>query len=565
MACAPVPLAGRNRRALYKRSHAQHEEGTMTIAQRMYALIFAAFLGVAGLAGLSLFQIDRVFDSTRFTTTNVIPSLINLDLAARAYGRIRAMTWQYIVAQDPALRAQILGRIKKDQADLKIQLDDYEANNIADDKDRQMLLDSRTALAAYLKLGEQVRVFIDQGKDDEARDFIFSNQHIAAHVATAMDSHNEYNVQLGRRAATDAEKIVERARIQSILISLVVIAAVAVLGMLISRKIVNNLRDAVRIAEKVAHGDLSGRIDATSNDEVGMLLGALRSMNQNLIGIVREVRNGTESVAVASKQIAQGNLDLSSRTEEQASSLEETASSMEQMAVAIRQNSEHANRANGLALTASGVASQGNLVVSQVIGTMGSIAESSKRIVEIIGVIDSIAFQTNILALNAAVEAARAGEQGRGFAVVASEVRSLAQRSATAAKEIKTLIDTSVERTEAGSKLVHEAGSTMESVLVSVQRVTDIMGEIATTTSEQAAGITQINLAITEMDNVTQQNAALVEEASAAAQALQHQADKLRQAVSIFRLDAISTPALPTASPRALTRPAFLIATEDPT
>ena len=263
---------------------------------------------------------------------------------------------------------------------------------------------------------------------------------------------------------------------------------------------------------------------------------ALKDMNVSLLGIVSDVRSSTETIASASSQIAAGNLNLSSRTEEQASSLEETASSMEELTSTVKQNAENAHLANRLAASASEVASKGGAVVSQVVQTMESINESANKIVDIIGVIDGIAFQTNILALNAAVEAARAGEQGRGFAVVAAEVRNLAQRSATAAKEIKALISNSVEKVDLGAKLVDQAGVTMNEIVTSVKRVTDIIGEITSASQEQTAGIEQINQAICQMDMTTQQNAALVEEAAAAAASMQDQTVNLTRAVSMFNL-----------------------------
>jgi methyl-accepting chemotaxis protein len=324
-------------------------------------------------------------------------------------------------------------------------------------------------------------------------------------------------------------------------VTLLALSAIAlVLGALLAWRltlgIVRPLGNAVAVAETVASGDLSTDIRVESRDEAGQLMQALREMNASLAKVVGEVRTGTETIATASGQIASGNQDLSSRTEQQASSLEETAASMEELTSTVKQNADNARQANQLAVSASEVAVKGGTVVSQVVDTMGSINASSKKIVDIIGVIDGIAFQTNILALNAAVEAARAGEQGRGFAVVASEVRSLAQRSAAAAKEIKTLIGDSVEKVEEGSKQVEEAGRTMEEIVGSVKRVTDIMGEITAASQEQTSGIEQINQAITQMDQVTQQNAALVEEASAAAQSLQEQAGTLVQSVSIFKL-----------------------------
>ncbi|WP_229507293.1 methyl-accepting chemotaxis protein [Pseudoduganella rivuli] len=289
------------------------------------------------------------------------------------------------------------------------------------------------------------------------------------------------------------------------------------------------------IAGRIADGDLSVSIETNSTDKDSLLV-EMKDMRNSLVGIVGQVRTGTETIGTASREIAAGNIDLSSRTEMQASALEKTASAMEELTSTVKQNADNARQANQLAANASDVARKGGDVVSQVVDTMSSINESANKIVDIIGVIDGIAFQTNILALNAAVEAARAGEQGRGFAVVASEVRSLAQRSAAAAKEIKTLIGDSVEKVERGSKLVGQAGVTMDEVVDSVRRVTDIMGEIASASQEQSAGIEQVNQSIIEMDSMTQQNAALVEEAAAAAQSLQDQASELARVVSIFKL-----------------------------
>jgi len=309
------------------------------------------------------------------------------------------------------------------------------------------------------------------------------------------------------------------------------------LAWLLTISITRPLTQAVGIAETVAAGDLSSDIVAGGKDETGQLLTALKTMNDNLLNIVSQVRVGTDTISTASSEIASGNLDLSGRTEQQAGSLEETASAMEELTSTVKQNADNARQANQLAVSASEVAQQGGAVVSEVVDTMGSINESSRKIVDIISVIDGIAFQTNILALNAAVEAARAGEQGRGFAVVASEVRSLAQRSSAAAKEIKTLIDDSVSKVDVGSKLVQQAGETMNEVVASVKRVTDIVGEISSASQEQSAGINQVGQAITQMDESTQQNAALVEQAAAAAQSLQDQAGRLAQVVSVFKLD----------------------------
>ncbi len=306
---------------------------------------------------------------------------------------------------------------------------------------------------------------------------------------------------------------------------------------LATRSITTPMNQAVSIAQTVAAGDLGSLIEVRSRDETGALMQALKDMNDSLAKVVGEVRVGTDTIATASSQIAAGNMDLSSRTEQQASSLQETAASMEELTSTVKQNADNARQANQLAVTASGVALKGGSVVAQVVDTMGAINSSSRKIVDIIGVIDGIAFQTNILALNAAVEAARAGEQGRGFAVVAAEVRNLAQRSAGAAKEIKTLIGDSVQKVEEGSKQVAQAGQTMDEIVDSVKRVTDIMAEITAASQEQSTGIEQVNQAITQMDQVTQQNAALVEEAAAAAASLREQASNLSQVVSVFKLD----------------------------
>jgi methyl-accepting chemotaxis protein-1 (serine sensor receptor) len=307
-------------------------------------------------------------------------------------------------------------------------------------------------------------------------------------------------------------------------------------GAMLIKSIVRPLDEAVRIAGAVADGDLTQDIAVRAGDETGHLMRALNEMNTGLARIVGRVRKSTDTIASASGQIANGNLDLSQRTEQQAASLERTATSMEELTSTVKQNADNARQANTLAQSASEVAAKGGTVVTQVVATMGAINASAARIADIIGVIDGIAFQTNILALNAAVEAARAGEQGRGFAVVASEVRNLAQRSAAAAKEIKSLIDDSVQKVHHGSELVDQAGATMGEIVGSINRVTDIMSEIMAASQEQSSGIEEVNRAIVQMDQATQQNAALVEEASAAAQQLREEAESLAQAVGAFRL-----------------------------
>jgi len=442
----------------------------------------------------------------------------------------------------------------------------------ASDKEKSLLAQIKEseglAMPAIAKASE---LYLSNNAMDATRVMIREVRPVQKKWTDALDQLAALEEKQNAQSKADAESEFVNAR--NFMIGMLVaavamgIAAAWVISRSLRKQLGGEPAYTAQIAASIAHGDLAVAIETEESDR-GSLLVEMKEMRNSLVGIVQQVRRGTETIGTASREIAAGNIDLSSRTELQASSLEKTASAMEELTSTVKQNADNARQANALAATASDVARKGGEVVSQVVGTMGEINSSASKISDIIGVIDGIAFQTNILALNAAVEAARAGEQGRGFAVVASEVRNLAQRSAAAAKEIKTLIGDSVEKVERGSKLVGQAGVTMDEVVTSVKRVTDIMSEIANASAEQSAGIEQVNLSIIEMDSMTQQNAALVEEAAAAAQSLQDQASELARVVSIFKLSegeqyqaeaAVAAPATGTAvvvRPAAAKRPA---------
>ena len=406
-----------------------------------------------------------------------------------------------------------------------------------DEKGLAFVADLKQETATVRPLNNQFLEAIKTDKAEAIKGLIQVNIPATAKWQDKISAFIELQREKSKKDEETASAAFDESKTIMIALSILAIALGSSTAWLITKSITRPINQAVLIAHTVASGDLTSKFDSTEQDETGQLIRALREMNDSLINIVGQVRQGAETIRVGTKQIASGNMELSSRTEQQAGSLEETASAMEQLTSTVKQNADNARQANTMAISASDIAVKGSSVVSEVVETMGEINESSKKIVDIIGVIDGIAFQTNILALNAAVEAARAGEQGRGFAVVASEVRNLAQRSASAAKEIKILINHSVEKVDTGSKLVDQAGATMKQIVDSVKQVTDIMNEISSASGEQSSGIDQIHMAVAQMDNVTQQNAALVEEAASAAQSLQSQASMLNQVVSVFKLD----------------------------
>ncbi len=502
-----------------------------------FALVLFFLVAVTAIGIFSTGQIqgrlDRVVGTNNVVTRHVI------DMRGNVSDRINSLRILTMMSSPDEMESD-LNRVKQQAAkyeEMEKKLSEKFATEaspaekalLAQTKEHEAIALPAIAKAQELWLGnkaeEATRVMIKEIKPAQKK------------WMEALDQLAALEDKLNTQSQVDAKSAYDSARNFMLILGAVAVALSIAAAVIITRGLLKQLGGepdyTAKIAGSIANGDLSIAIDDAAKDS---LLYEMKEMRNSLVNIVGQVRVGTETIGTASREIAAGNIDLSSRTEMQASSLEKTASAMEELTSTVKQNADNAREANQLAASASDVARKGGEVVSQVVDTMGSINASANKIVDIIGVIDGIAFQTNILALNAAVEAARAGEQGRGFAVVASEVRNLAQRSAAAAKEIKTLIGDSVEKVERGSKLVGQAGVTMDEVVASVKRVTDIMGEIANASQEQSAGIAQVNLSIIEMDSMTQQNAALVEEAAAAAQSLQDQASELAHVVSIFKL-----------------------------
>ncbi|MBV8633318.1 MAG: MCP four helix bundle domain-containing protein [Burkholderiaceae bacterium] len=507
---------------------------------RISTRLRAAFAVLLGLMAIMIAVSIARFESVRAVNDKIArqdwaaaAAANTIDAAAREDAR---RTLALFILPDRDARAKSYARIDADKKDIDAALENL-GKLVTTAEGKSMLAKIAEARAAYSKSFIEVADLIEGDQKDQAAATMNSTTFPAL---DALQDDIKALVDLQKRQvdAGGAAAASDIASARNLMIGLGVIGAIAGIWLAasITRSIVAPLNDAVDIADRVARGDLTAAIDTAREDETGRLLRALRAMNDSLSRTVGQVRQASEAISTASNEIAAGNMDLSGRTESQASSLEETASSMEELTQTVKQNADNALEANQLVVSASDIASKGGAVVGQVVETMGSIKESSRKIVDIIGVIDSIAFQTNILALNAAVEAARAGEQGRGFAVVATEVRNLAQRSAAAAKEIKTLIDDSVEKVDVGGKLVDAAGATMQEVVDSVRKVAGIMGEITTASAEQSSGIEQVNQAIGQMDEMTQQNAALVEQAAAAAQSMQDQAGALSQAVSVFTI-----------------------------
>ena len=463
-------------------------------------------------------------------------------------------------AGQPELEAYFAPLVKQTSAEIS-ELQKKLQDSITSDTGKELFADIGNKRKAYIDSREEVFAALKKA-DQPAAEALLTSKMLPASTSY-LDSMAKLQAFQDARAK-DVIDEVEAGLTRAELVLGVLFAVSLGLGVgmawVITRSVTGPVGEAVRVAETIATNDLSRRIDDQRKDELGDLLRALAKMQQSLRGVVSQVRSASSNISTASAEIATGNQDLSARTEQTASNLQQTASSMEQLTGTVKQSADSARQANQLASSAAEVAARGGEVVSQVVSTMDEINASSKKIADIIGVIDGIAFQTNILALNAAVEAARAGEQGRGFAVVAGEVRSLAGRSAEAAREIKSLIGASVDRVDAGSKLVADAGRTMQEIVGSVQRVSDIIGEITAAAAEQSDGIGQVNGAVTQLDQMTQQNAALVEQSAAAAESLKDQANRLVGVISGFRLDGSDGASAPAAAAPSVARPAPMAA-----
>jgi methyl-accepting chemotaxis protein len=529
-----------------------------------FALVLVFLVAVTAVGILRMAQIQNRLDHV-ISVNNVVSRLV-LDMRNNVAERINSLRVLTMIA-DPADMEADMNRIKE----LSGKYTEYQ-NKLGAQFAIESLPEEKTLLAtvkdaeatAMPAIAKAQELWLASKPEEATRVLVKEIRPAQKKWMTALEQLGALEDKMNAQMQVDAANGFSSARTFMIIMGLLAVAISVLAALVITRGLIKQLGGepdyTASIAGAIADGDLSISINTTGADKNSLVF-EMREMRNSLRDIVSQVRTGTETIGTASREIAAGNVDLSSRTEMQASSLEKTASAMDELTSTVKQNADNAREANQLASAASDVAVKGGQVVSEVVDTMSSIDASAKKIVDIIGVIDGIAFQTNILALNAAVEAARAGEQGRGFAVVASEVRNLAQRSAAAAKEIKALIDDSVEKVGAGTKLVGQAGVTMDEVVSSVRRVTDIMSEIANASQEQSAGIAQVNQSIIEMDSMTQQNAALVEEAAAAAQSLQDQAGELARVVSIFKLvegeerAAVAAPALAPAAKAAVVKP----------
>ncbi len=527
----------------------------LKIATKLWLFIVLVVAFIASVAGVGLVRSAGILANGRATQMAAM-ELVQLTTRWTGLNETNAVRNQaLILSGDPAIAAAFKEAVTATSAQITELQKKLEASPLTD-ADRAMLEKISGLRKTVIDARDKARKAKDDGKTPEAVQ-IMEAQYLPS-MATYLGAQREL-VKMQEQRVLDSQQETEQRRVTNstgILLGLAVIMIIIFFATVwLVRSIREPLEQANELAARIAQGDLSADISTTREDEFGELLRSLKAMNESLGRMVHQVRQSTDSIATASAEIATGNNDLAQRTEQTSSDLQSTASSMNQLTTTVQHSAENARQASGLAASASSVAEKGGAVVKQVVSTMEEINASSKKISDIIGVIDGIAFQTNILALNAAVEAARAGEQGRGFAVVASEVRSLAGRSAEAAKEIKMLISTSVEKVASGTQLVSAAGATMSDIVQSVRKVADVIGEITAASADQSAGIAHVNQSIANLDQMTQQNAALVEESAAAAESLREQADQMAQAVAVFKIQ--GAPSAPSRLTRAAAPPSY--------
>ena len=507
-----------------------------SIAHRLGAVLGGLLLLILAMALLAWQQMGRMAKEEAEIVDNWLPSVEVVNQINTNTSDQRILEFRHVLNTDEAAMKGIEAEMQKLEAEFDRLIKVYEPL-ISSAEEKALYAKFSGHWATYRQMHERMIAHSRQNENEQARALLEGDGHKLFDEASGdLVKIIEINSHGARAAGSSAKDTYTLARNILVLAAVAGVVVGAVAALWLTRSITRPIASALNVAEGVAAGNLAQRIDVDSTDELGRLLGSLRTMQSRLSEVVSGVRGSAEGVATASAQIAQGNLDLSQRTEEQASAVQQTAATMEEVGSTVRHNADSAAQANQMAQGASAVALRGGEVVGQVVQTMQGINDSSRKISDIIGVIDGIAFQTNILALNAAVEAARAGEQGRGFAVVASEVRSLAQRSAEAAKEIKSLIGHSVEQVDRGAQLVEQAGSTMDEIVMAIRRVTDIVGEISSASREQSNGVDQVAQAIQQMDQTTQQNAALVEESAAAAESLKTQSQSLVESVAFFKV-----------------------------